>query len=177
LNISLYLANAKKQIVIVLILAIIIFIIPRWVNSIFSYLKLDYFSGFHGISRTELESYGYLKNNTPKDSLVAVVNQKEYIYYSSIVSVLSERNLFFSGLGLDQNLTPEMTNRKNDLKEIRASLDTERINLILKRDKINYIYIYNKPSTPSAVFKDNLLQKVFSNGAAKIFKVNFNSPQ
>jgi len=177
LNISLYLANAKKQIVIVLILAIIIFIIPRWVNSIFSYLKLDYFSGFHGISRTELESYGYLKNNTPKDSLVAVVNQEKYIYLSSIVSVLSERNLFFSGAGEDQSLTPEMTSRKNDLNEIRTSLDTERVNAILKKDKINYIYIYNKPSTPSAVFKDNLLQKVFSNGAAKIFKVNFNSPQ
>jgi len=107
LNISLYLANAKKQIVIVLILAIIIFIIPRWVNSIFSYLKLDYFSGFHGISRTELESYGYLKNNTPKDSLVAVVNQEKYIYLSSIVSVLSERNLFFQGQGRTRALPPK----------------------------------------------------------------------
>jgi hypothetical protein len=174
LNISLYLTKANKFIQLLVVLVIVILILPRWASSIAEYLKIDYFSAFHGVSNKELQAYDYLKNNTAKNSLVLVVNQESYVDFASIASVLSERNLFFSGEGVSQKVTSEIIRRKKDLKAVQFSLDTNKVNSILKNDKINYIYLYAKPATPSAVLKDKLLQKVFSNDAAKIFKVSFN---
>jgi hypothetical protein len=172
LNISLYLPK-NKIIASLLIIFIIVLVIPRWFNSTYGYLRTDYFSGFHGISNQELMSYDYLKKNTPQDSTVLLIGQKNYILYSSIVNVLTQRNLFLSGAGVGQVITPEIKRRKQIAEIVEFSIDTNLVDTVLQKDNISYIYINaNSLSVLPVSTVSSNLREVFSNQAAKIYKVN-----
>lgn len=171
LNISLYLPRKRKIISLVLIILIVLVTSVRWINSVNFYFHVDYISSFHGISNQELESYAYLKNNTPEKSNVLLLDKNDNTLFSSIASVLTERNLFFSGQGVGQIVTSEYEKRKRDVGVIRTSQDSIKVNAVLKRDSINYIYVYNAVSLPIATTSASL-SEVFSNPSAKIFRVN-----
>ena len=116
----------------------------------------------------------YLKNKTAENSLVLLLGEKNYVVYSSIASVLSQRNLFLSGEGVSQLNTPEIIRRRNEVSVIKNSENQIEINTILKKDNINYIYIYNDEviSSMSGLWKNPVLKEVFSNDSGKIYKVN-----
>lgn len=168
LNLALYLPK-NKVVKGVLVLLIVVIVIPRWLYSINVALNADYFSAFHGVSTQELQLYDYLKGNTPRNSLVLFVDQPNYTLYASIASILSERNLFLSGTGVGQILTPEINRREQDIKIIGSSIDVQKVNALLQKDKIDYVYSASilPISTVSAT-----LHQVFSNESGKIFKVN-----
>ena len=107
LNLSLILAKLNKIVTVVIIILIVIFTIPSWVNFVSFYLQADYFSSFHGIPTAEFKSYDFLKNNSPKDSTLLLIDEPSYKCPSSIANVLTQRNLFFSGPGVSQIITPE----------------------------------------------------------------------
>ena len=173
LNIALHLPKSKK-VVYLIILFIIVFTIPRWLDSVVKYFQLDYLSGFHGVESLEMESYNYLKDKTPENSLILLVNQKNYVTHSSIASIFSQRNLFLSGgggEGSQGNL--EIASRIRDVKIIKISLNAKIVETILKKDKINYIQVY-EPFVLPVASKSSSLRPVFSNGAEVLYKVDYN---
>ncbi len=170
LNLALYLPKKNKILTVVLVTVAIVIVIPRWFYTVNLDYRMDYLAGFHGISNEELESYSFLRDKTPKDSLVFIVNQSRYVDFSSIVSALSKRNLFLSGSGVSQTYNPVQQQRKQDLKDLMVSTDSAKIIDILKKNDINYVYFYGEPHW--LVSAEKLpIEKVFSNRSSVIFKV------
>jgi hypothetical protein len=172
LNIALYLPKSRLFTYLI-IFAIIGFSIPRWIDSVNNYFQIDYLSGFHGISNSELASYAYLKANTAKDANILFVDSSNIYPASSLVSIFTERNLFLSGTGVSQITTPQIAKRIKDVKTIKTSLNAQKVEDILKRDNINYIYVYNPVVLPVATVSPSL-KIVFSNSSGRIFRVNYN---
>jgi hypothetical protein len=174
LNLTIFLEKLNKKTLFIVVALLLILILPRWVYSVNQNFNLDYLSGYHGINNVELNVYSFLKNDTPKNSEVLLLDQPIYMYYSSIVSVLAERNLFFSGIGVSQIITPEYTRREKDVALVKNSKDDKKVIQTLKSDSINYLVIYNDTpiATNSPLLKNKFLEKVFSNKSAKVFKVN-----
>ena len=106
-------------------------------------LDADYFSAFHGVSNSELRGICAFENNTPKNSTLLFIDQPTYIAYSSLASVLTERNLFFSGTGVSQVVTLEYLKREEDVAFIKTSKDYKKVERVFKKDQINYV-IYMK---------------------------------
>jgi hypothetical protein len=172
LNVALYLPKSKL-ITVLIILMIFIFAMPRWVDSINKYFRIDYLSGFHGISNIEMSSYSYLKNNSLENANILFVEKNNAYQGSSLVSIFTKRNLFLSGIGVSQVVTPQIANRIKDVKIIKTSIDNREVDRILKKDNINYIYVYKSFVLPVSSVSSSLKQ-VFSNETAEIFKVNYN---
>ncbi|HUD43918.1 MAG TPA: hypothetical protein VMR41_00035 [Patescibacteria group bacterium] len=173
LNLSLFLSQMGRRVVTVIIAIIIIFTIPRWINSVGMYIYDDYFSGFHGVSTSELTAYTFLKDNTPENSTILLIGKNDFLPFSSLASVLSERNLFFSGTGVSQVITPEFLRRQTDTDFIKSSKNNKLVLNVLQKDKVNYVVIENDSpiATNSPMFRNKLLSKVFSNQYSKILKV------
>lgn len=174
LSLSVLLAKFNKVVAVLVVIIIIVFTIPRWIYSVNYYLQADYFSAFHGVSNSELRVYGFLENNTPKNSTLLFIDQPTYIAYSSLASVLTERNLFFSGTGVSQVVTLEYLKREEDVAFIKTSKDYKKVERVFKKDQINYVILYENTlaGTTSALLNDKFLKEAFSNSTAKIFKVN-----
>jgi hypothetical protein len=170
LNICLYLPKSRILMCLI-IFAIITFTIPTWLISVNNYLKLDYLSGFHGISNSELDSYTYLRNNTSADSNILFIDNKTNYPASSLVSIFTRRNLFLSGTGVSQIMTPQITKRIKDVGAIKTSLDQQKVGSILEENRVNYIYVDNSFILPASTTSANL-REFFSNKSAKIFKVD-----
>ena len=123
LNIILYLEKRNKVVVAILISLLVILVIPRWIYSVTDRIYGDYLSGFHGISNQQYQAYDYLKNKTNKDSLVFLIDRRRVVSYSSLASVLTDRNQFFSGNGVSQVMTPDIVQRENDSVVIKTSIE------------------------------------------------------
>ena len=143
--------------------------LPRWLYSFYEVVTNEFVS-FHGISHEEMASYTYLKVNTPKDSLIFIINQPHYIHYSSMVNVLSERPLFFSGEGVSQMQTQTMRERKFLRESVLLADNIDQVKQLLRKNTIDYMYIYG---TPIESKLENLwnLEKVFTNERATIYRV------
>jgi hypothetical protein len=171
LNACLFLSKLKKIPMFIFLTLIILLTVPSWAQSTYYNLSLNFFSGFHGISNPELKSYEYLKNNTPKDSMILLIDQKKYVQYSSIANVLTERNLYLSGEGVSQVKTPEIQKREEEVKIVNYREYPGESDPFLRRE-INYVYIYaNTDGMMPSAGKNSTLHLVFSNDSAKIYKV------
>ena len=156
------------------IAVLLVLVLPRWINSASSNFRLEYLSGYHGVTNAELEGYNFLKNDTHLNSTLLLVDEPSYVHYASLANVLTQRNLFFSGTGVSQIITPEYLRREKDVNFIKSSKDDKKVDAVLKKDKINYVILYNNTfmGTSSALLDNKYLKEVFSNSATKIFKVN-----
>lgn len=175
LNLSILLSKLNKIIVTIIIVPIIIFTIPSWINFVSSNFQTNYTSLFHGVSTAELNVYSYLKNNAPRDSMILLIDQPNYGNCpASLAKVLTERNLFFSGPGSSQIITPENIRREKDVILVKNNTDDKKTFELLRNDAINYVVIYSDTfvATGSALPKNKLLNKVFSNETAEVFKAN-----
>lgn len=171
LNVTLFLEKRNKAVVAILIFLLVILVIPRWIYSVTDRIYGDYLSGFHGISNQQYQAYNYLRNKTNKDSLVFLIDRRKIVSYSSLASVLTDRNQFFSGNGVGQVMTPEILRRENDSVVIKTSINAKMVRDVLKRDKIDYIYLDNSIVLPVATVS-SFLEKMFFNESGTIFKVN-----
>jgi len=174
LNLTPFLVKLNKKMLFIAIAILFVLVLPRWVRAINENIDTVYLSGNSGISNAELNAYSFLKNNTPENSNLLLIGQQRYVHYSSIVNVLAERNLFFSGEGVSQIITPEIKRRENDVNFIKLSKDDRKVDQMLKKDKINYVVLYNDApiATNTALLKNKYLTQMFSNKPMKIFKVN-----
>jgi len=174
LNLSVILEKLNKILAAMIIVAIVIFAIPSWINFTAYYFRLDYLSPFHGISSSELSSYDFLKNNSPKNSTLLLIDQPSSTCREvSIAKVLTQRKLYFSGTGV-WGTSAESVKRKRYASIIKASANNELVGKLLKNDGINYIVLYrNTPiATNSPLLRNKFLNKVFSNSSTEIFKVD-----
>jgi len=175
LNLSILLSKLNKIATISIIILIVIFTIPSWINFVNYYFHADYSPQFHGVSSAELKSYNYLKNNSSENSALLLIDQPSYNNCpASLAKVLTERKLFFSGPGPSQIIMQEYIRREKDVFLIKTQEDDKKVIETLRNDGINYIVIYNNTpiATNSPLLKNKYLDKVFSNEATKIFKVN-----
>jgi len=175
LNLSVIILKLNKIIIALLITLMFIFIIPSWINFVGHIFNVDYLSPFHGVSKSELDSYNFIRNNSSKKSLLLLVNQSGYNACNavSVAKILTQRNLFFSGTGVSGVVFPEYLRREKDVAFIKASQDEKKVIETLRNDNINYVVIYNNTpiATNSPLLKNKFLKKVFSNQSAKIFEV------
>jgi hypothetical protein len=176
LNLSIILANFNKITKITIIVLIIVFTIPTWINFVTYFFHADYLSSFHGIAKAELDQYNFIKNNSPENSTLLLVDQPSYstCTAASVAKILTQRKLFFSGIGVSGVIFPEIAKREKDIAFIKNSKDSYGVFRSLKNDGINYIVIYNDTpiATNSPLFKNEFLTPAFSNESARILKVD-----
>lgn len=170
-NISSIIEKRKRIFQIVMLTVIILFTIPQWFISLKGYIYDEYFVPFHGISDSELETFNFLKNDTPQGSVVLVMGQHKYVAYASVVSLFAQRDLYLSGEGVRQQKTPVISHREDVLHFIRTNPDPEKIAEILKKEHVKYLYVYN--GLYPGIYGDSMhLVQQFSNQTATIYSVN-----
>ncbi len=156
------------QVAIVCIVTVII--IPQWFITLHEYISSEYFSGFHGISNAEIASYAFLATKTSPQATILFANQKTYSY-ASIANLLVNRDIFLSGNGVRQIITPEIAKRREEVTSLTNSTDSLEISQILKSEHLSYVYYYGSPANIPALKGANL-RRVFINSFATIFKLN-----
>ena len=166
LNLALYFPK-KTTISALLIIFLLVFGPIRWIISEYNYVKGDYFSGFHGLTNSQLASYNFIKNNTSVSSNILFLNES-YVFYTSLANVVSQRNSYYSGPGVSQIMTPELKKRMDDSEVIRTSTDSAKIDSILKKDKIDYVATFSP--LPISTLSSSL-KEVFVSGISKVYKV------
>lgn len=174
LHITLFLEKKNLISKVVITAIIVLFTMPRWFLTVSEYIQQEYTKSFHGIGNAEYASYQFLKNNTSSTSVVFIFDQKKYIAYASIASVLTDRQLFFSGEGVRQQVTPIILKRRADVALLRSSTSGSEIVQMLHDEKVSYLYLYRDESTPMTTSPSSIstLKKVFQNSAATIYQVN-----
>ena len=148
---------------------IFIFTVARPVYEIsnnFSYIfsKRGFF-----VENGQLAAFGYIKNNTPINSIIAVepsmAEDEPFMY----VTFLTNRPIFLSGAGTLRDHGQNTKSRESAIRLIYSSTDN---NLVLKTlifNKIKYVYVSKGVDLKA---KDgDFLQKVFQNEKATIYKV------
>ena len=148
---------------------IFIFTVARPVYEIsnnFSYIfsKRGFF-----VENGQLAAFGYIKNNTPINSIIAVepsmAEDEPFMY----VTFLTNRPIFLSGAGTLRDHGQNTKSRESAIRLIYSSIDN---NLVLKTlifNKIKYVYVSKGVDLKA---KDgDFLQKVFQNEKATIYKV------
>lgn len=170
LNITVLLEKLNKYLVIFLTILIIVISIPKWVFAVQGYLNDVFFTGFHGVTKEEMEAFTYLKDTSEKDSLVLIVNHDRFQHYASLASVLMNRPLFFSGTGVSGKVSSEIAKRMEDRKTIQTSIDPQSIHNVLVENNIQYLFFYGKPKLQVDISELGVTQ-VFSNDGATVLKV------
>ena len=157
---------------IILIILVFLITIPRVINS----SSAKYFEIISRknliISNQELDALNYLKNNSPKSSVILTDNEKLKIektcYY---VSFLSERSLFLCDAnGILKDHGVKVDQRSQDLKKIVKNFNSEVSTRLLLSNKIDYVYT----SSDKSVFASDskVLKTVFLNDKIRIIKIN-----
>lgn len=154
---------------IIIVVLIIIIAIPQWINSINQYFKEQFLKGFYGVTNAQVESFEYLNKNTPESSVIFLANQSSYTY-ASTANLFIDRDLYLSGNGVRQIITPEIAKRRNEVESVSNSKISSEIGIILRTENIKYVYFYGKPKFPRVLEQANL-SIVFANKAATIFQV------
>lgn len=170
LSLAFLLNKVNKQVKILLILLIILLVTPRWTKSTVDNVYNNFSSKFTGIMYSELQAYDYLKNSTAPNSLILIMNPKDYLINASEASLISERSIFYSGIGVSQKETPEIQRRQKIIKKIESSTDPKEINNIMKKNRINYLLFY-KPINLKININKLSAKKVYSNNSTVIYKV------
>lgn len=150
---------------------IIILTVPRVVNKVivnYSELKIG---RNYVVSNLDLEALNYLKTQTEVNSLIYTDNKNINIdnscYY---ITFLSNRNIFLcdsNGILTDHGVNISERLKASEL--IYNSLGNESILNILRKNKINYLYLSSN-ITPN-LFLNNNLKVVFRNEKITIVKL------
>lgn len=171
LNLTLLLRNKTKYITLLIILLVVGLNLPRWIYETNNSYKIVNTPKFYGITNDEIKSYNYLSNNTPKESLILVLNKGYFDGTTAIVNLFSNRNMFLSGQGVIDAHNANNLERINAIEEIYRTKNPEVIKEILNKYKINYVYLYNSSKFNSSV-RNLELKTAFKNNFATILKTS-----
>lgn len=171
LIIGVFLQNKPKIIQIIILFLIVLILIPRWLESTVGNISDVFSPEFHGIINNEYQAFLYLENNTPPNSLILIMNPAVNFIKANETIIFTQRPLYYSGIGVTQNETPEIRRRKKVLENILVETRPEEITKLLKNNKIKYLLFYNPPKTKINITKLPV-KKVFSNNLTSIYKVN-----
>ncbi|MCR4325027.1 MAG: hypothetical protein NUV69_05060 [Candidatus Curtissbacteria bacterium] len=122
------------------------------------------------VTSDELNAFSYLKNETPRDSVVLVeswmAEDEPFMY----VSFLSDRPLFLSGAGVLRDHGQDTKSREGIVRVVFSSSDPLEIKNNLKGNSISYLYV-EKNVYESRFQNLDFLQKVYFNDKSIVLKV------
>ena len=98
-----------------------------------------------------------------------IVNHPEHVVLVSIAKIFSGANLYLSGEGTRQLVTPEILRRRTIVEEIKNG-DEENARTILNTEKVAYLYFYG--DAPQKFIKNKSFQVAFRNKEATIIRLN-----
>jgi hypothetical protein len=164
---TLFLEGRSRYLRLAVFALIFVIVIPRWILTVASDFRGEYLSGFHGVTSAEFASYLYLENTVPQSSVVLSINDPD-VTFASVMKVVTGKDLYFSGVGVRQQTTPEIAKRQEVVTQIEKGHLGKEVPT-LKNAHIQYIYIAGK-SDFLRRFK-NRYRVVFRNNAAIIIKL------
>lgn len=167
--ISYFLLKKPKVIRAFVLTVFVIITIPQWLISVQTYFRGEFLNGFHGISRTEAASYKFISKKTPSNSLIFIASGGEDSY-ASVANLFMDRDIYLSGNGVRQIITPEILKRREEIALITSTNNFTKMSAVLKGENISYVYFYGKPTNIKSLEKANL-KLVFANSASTIFQV------
>lgn len=173
LNLTFWLQKRSMLLKTAVISLLIIFSLPRWIYNVSDFLP-EVFALQRGsfVPNKELESYYFLRDHTPQDSLVLVMNRFAFDGISAIVSIYSDRNMYLSGQGVIIAHDAVNEERVKTVQRIIQSNNYKVVNELLRKNKIDYVYFYGNPALNLGISPKKLqADKVFDNGFAQIFKM------
>lgn len=171
LTIAVFCKGKSKIVMLVVIILVIGLTLPRFIYR----MQLEYARqanfGFVGIPNAEIASYAYLKNNTPRNSIVLVANKSTFDSVSAIVSIFSERNMYLSGQGV--LIAHEALNKSRvaTVDQIMTEKNPAAVKKLLKSSEIDYLYFYGKPKLGTSLNEIGA-EEVFSNGVASVYRIS-----
>jgi hypothetical protein len=177
LTLSVYIPKKINFISMTLIIIIVGLTAPRSINKIIINISQSFTTKSFTLSQDITESAEYLRNHTPRESVIATdFYNFPFDKEGPVFGVLADRSMFLSGTGIlqifqiDKN---EIFKRKNIITTILRNGNLVTVGRTLKNNEIDYILTSSEAllvSTTSAIFYD----KVFTNNMVTIFKVKRN---
>jgi hypothetical protein len=124
------------------------------------------------IKSSTLDGFNYLKNNAPKNSIIAIkpVNFKFDYDEAPYISIFTNRGEFLAGIGPTKDHGIDMTKRTRDLNFIFQSKDCDKVKNTLAQNRINYIILSQVNNNLACLKTDNFLTKVYENNAVLILQ-------
>lgn len=168
LVLAVFLEKRGKAVTLFVVVLLAVLILPRWIDSVRLYAYGEYGVGFHGVDQATYNSYKAIKDHVRLDDVVVIVNHPTHVAYVSIAKVLTEKDLFLSGEGVRQQVTPEIRKRRAIVKKLSESKVEEELSE-LNHYNVKYLYYYGSP--PSQVLKSEKFELMFKNSAATILKI------
>lgn len=168
LTLTILLERRHKIFTIVTVVILAGLILPRYTDSVKLYVQQEYLSGFHGVDTQTYNSYKFLRDQVELGDVTVIVNHPGHVAYVSIVKVLTERDLFLSGEGVRQQVTPEIKKRRLIVNNL-AKGKVEEYLPQLKNYNVKYLYYYGP--APMHVEASEKFEVVFRNSAATILRI------
>lgn len=170
LSLYFWIKKLTKYLAIIASVAVLILTLPRAINETSQNLLNIYNGEGMKLSNAQLESIGFLRNNTSPNALFVVepwmAENEEFL----IVTFLSDRSVFLAGANILRDHGHDTKLREQIVKEIYNTKDPQRVKQLLSENKIKYIYVPPGIRVASADGAD-ILERVFDNGEFKIYKV------
>lgn len=163
-----FLEKRGRIITVVVIILVAGLILPRWVNTVKTYFKEEYLGGFHGVDQKTYDSYKVLSELAAIGEVTVIVNHPSHVEYVSVAKVLSGRDLFLSGEGVRQQVTPEILKRRVIVDKLKLGKVEENLSQ-LGEYNVKYLYYYGL--APDDVVSNKRLEVVFENSAATILEI------
>ena len=168
LTVTKLLENKNRLVVFIVISIIVIIVIPRWMVTVYENIKSEYLSGFHGISTKEYVAYEYLRHNVKPGEIVLIANHPYRVQLVSYVKIFSRAQLYLSGEGTRQLVTPEIQKRRDLVESMRTGYAKEDL-FILNNEKVKYLFYYSTPKAELPADREKDI--VFHNSEATIINV------
>ncbi len=127
--------------------------------------------GGYIITNEELAALNYLKENSPKSSVILVAPGDSLDYNSPYVECFSERATFLSNLDILESHNQPVNKRKEELKGLLSQAGKEKFFLMARQMGINYFYV-KKDVQKSISYKFNENEIFFRNSEVVIIKTN-----
>lgn len=169
LNLTVILENKHKLVKYFSILLIMILLLPRWIYSVKNNLFNEVFNGFHGVSIDELASYNFLSQKVGDQEVILSLNDYEDHSYSSKTKMITGKQLYLSGLGVRQLITPEIQRRIKIVNNLKVG-KIESVLGELKKDNVKYLYYSANP--PLGILNNINTEIVFRNNVSTILKIS-----
>ena len=166
-----WLGKISKKIRLIIVALIIVLTVPRvlheWRISIIHLLRNEGFV----VSNSHLQSTNYLKDKTPKASIVLVDNRRfEMDKSSPYISFLSNRSMFFSGKEILESHGVDTSEKEKIVNNVLTNSNIILVSEILENNKINYIFMSTQDILPIEK-SSKFVKTVFLNKDVKILKV------
>jgi len=172
--------SSSKFIKFILPATIIVASIPTQIGLIYEFYSKPPLSK---ITASELEALDFLKENSPRDSIVVSPPYDRFSIFknqqtppiwawdsTSYIPAMSQRREFLADYEQLDIMGYDISQRKIAQKEIFSEKDEEKVKDLLIKNNIGYIYLPKK-ITPTGSFSENNFEKLFENEEIKIFKL------